>query len=78
MCFCSPSLDILGHTILVIGAAPTADHAAEIENFQPPQDIKWLQRLLGMVNFYCHFLPNRAQVLRPLMDLLRGGANMLE
>jgi hypothetical protein len=31
-----------------------------------------------MVNFYCRFLPNCAQVLRPLTDLLKGGAKTLE
>ncbi len=28
---------------------------------------------LGMVNFYHHFLPGVARVLRPLTDCLRGG-----
>ncbi len=31
-----------------------------------------------MVNFYCCFLPNRSQVLRPLADLLKGGPKTLE
>jgi hypothetical protein len=53
--------------------APTVDHNAEIENCPPPQDIKQLQRFLGMLNFYRRFLPNCAQVLKPLTDLLRGG-----
>ncbi len=43
--FATPSLEILGHTILATGAAPTADHATEIKNCPPPQDIKQLQRL---------------------------------
>ncbi len=42
-------------------------------NHPPLQDIKQLQRFLGMVNFYCCYLPNCAQVLRPLTDLLKGG-----
>ncbi len=33
--FATPSLEILGHTISVTGAAPTADHAAEIKNCPP-------------------------------------------
>ncbi len=44
----------------------------------PPQDIKQLQRFLGMVNFYHRFLPNCAQILKPLTDLLKGGAKTLE
>jgi putative transposase len=53
----TPSLEILGHTISATGAAPTANHAAEIKNCPPPQDIKQLQRFLGMVNFYRRFVP---------------------
>jgi hypothetical protein len=64
--------------ISVTGAAPTADHTAEIKNCPPPQDIKRLQHFLGMVNFYRRFLPNCAQVLNPLTDLLKGGAKTLE
>jgi hypothetical protein len=72
------SLEILGHTISATGAAPTADHTAEIKNCPPPQDIKQLQCFLGMVNFYRCFLPKCAQILKPLTDLLKGGANTLE
>jgi hypothetical protein len=71
--FAVPSLEILGHTISAAGKAPTAGHATEIELCSPPQDIKQLKRFLGMVNFYSRFLPNCAQVLRPLTDLLGGG-----
>ncbi len=76
--FATPSLEILGHTISATGAVPTADHATEIKNCPPPQDIKKLQRFLGMVNFYCRFLPECAQTLKPLIDLLKGGAKTLE
>jgi hypothetical protein len=71
--FAVPSWEILGHKISVAGAAPMAAHTAEIELWSPPQDIKQLQRFLSMVNFYHCFLPNCAQVLCPLTNLLRGG-----
>jgi hypothetical protein len=38
--FATPSLEILGHKILATGVAPTADHAAEMENCPLSQDIK--------------------------------------
>jgi hypothetical protein len=76
--FATPSLEILGHTISATGAAPMPDHAAEIKNCPPPQDIKQLQRFLGMVNFYRRFLPKCVQMLKPLTDLLKGGAKTLE
>ncbi len=34
--FAPPSLEILGHMISAMGAAPTADHAAKIKNCPPP------------------------------------------
>jgi hypothetical protein len=74
--FATPSLEILGHKISAKKAAPMADHVAEIENCPTPQDIKQLQRFLGMVNFYRRFLPNYAQVLKPLTYLLGGGPNI--
>ncbi len=55
-----------------------ANHAAEIKNFPPPQDIKQLQRFLGIINFYRRFLPECTQILKPLNDLLKGGAKTLE
>jgi hypothetical protein len=75
--FTAPSLEILGHINSATGVAPTADHAAKIKNCPPPQDIKQLQCFLGMVNFYRHFLPKCAQVMKPLTDLLKGGAKTL-
>jgi hypothetical protein len=72
--FATPSLEILGHRISATGAALTVDHAAEIKIAHPPQDIKELQHFLGMVNFYCRFLPKCAQIFKPLTDLLKGGA----
>ncbi len=76
--FATPSLEILGHTISATGAAPTADHTAEIKNCPPPQDIKQLQLFLSMVNFDRHFLPKCAQILKPLTDLLKGGAKTVK
>jgi hypothetical protein len=63
--FATPSLEILGHTISATGAALMADHAAKIKNYPTPQDIKRLQHLSGMVNFYRRFLPKYAQILKP-------------
>jgi hypothetical protein len=78
MCFAIPTLEILMHMILAAGSAPTAEHAAAIDPYPAPQDIKQLQRFLGMVNFYPRFLPGCARVLRPLTDLLRCSPKMLQ
>jgi hypothetical protein len=73
MCFCHSNFGIPWLNILAAGSTPRANQAAAIKSCPPPQDIKQLQHFLSMVNFYRCFLPNCAQVLHPLTDLLRGG-----
>jgi hypothetical protein len=58
--FAIPTLKFLGLNILAAGLTMAADHAAAIKSCSSPQDIKQLQHFLGMVNFYCRFLPNCA------------------
>ena len=40
--------------------------------FERPQDLKQLQRFLGMINFYRRFLPQAARTLLPLTAALSG------
>ena len=39
--------------------------------YDRPNDVRGLQRLLGMINYYHRFVPRLAQKLAPLYDLLR-------
>ena len=50
--FAVPSLEFLGHTVSAEGSSTTAEQTAAIEKCAAPQDVKQLQRFLGMVNFY--------------------------
>jgi hypothetical protein len=68
--FAVPTLKILDHMISAVGSAPTAAHNTAIDSCPSPQDIKQLQRFLGMVNFYHRVLHGCARILRPLTDLL--------
>jgi hypothetical protein len=43
-----------------------------IQDFSPPRDKKQLQSFLGLVNFYCRFIPAVANILLPLTDALRA------
>jgi len=42
-----------------------------------PQDVRGLQRFLGMINFYRRFLPGVARTLRPLTNALAGNPRAL-
>nr|VZI14837.1 unnamed protein product [Spirometra erinaceieuropaei] len=73
-----PSLDFLGHHIDVQGLRPLSSKVEAIRDFPPPTSKRQLQRFLGMVNFYPRFLPNYADLMLPLTNLLSGPKGPLE
>jgi hypothetical protein len=60
--FAVPTLEILAHTILAAGLAPMTEHTAAIDA-SPPSGYQPIAMFLGMVNFYCCFLPGCARIL---------------
>ncbi|BHF63963.1 hypothetical protein SprV_0200695900 [Sparganum proliferum] len=67
-----PSLKFLGHQLDVEGLRPLPSKVEAIRNFPPPTPKRQLQRFLGMVNFYRRFLPNCADLMLPLTNMLSG------
>jgi hypothetical protein len=68
----SATSGVLGHSITADGASPLFKHVQAVRDFERPVDAKQLQRFLGLVNFYRHFIPGAAGILKPLSDTLRG------
>ena len=54
------------------------DHVNAIRSVPQPTTPKELQRFLGMVNFYCRFLPATARTLQPLTEYFKGNPKVLE
>jgi Reverse transcriptase (RNA-dependent DNA polymerase) len=75
--FAQSTATYLGHTISAAGIAPLDSHVTAIKEFPTPTTPKQLQRFLGLLNFYRHFLPIAAAVLRPLTDSLKGTPKQL-
>jgi hypothetical protein len=46
--------------------------AQDIVNWPRPKNQKEVQQILGLWNFYRRFIPNYAQIVAPITDLLRG------
>nr|VZI36242.1 unnamed protein product [Spirometra erinaceieuropaei] len=67
-----PSLDFLGHHVDAQALRPLSSKVEAIRDFPPPTSKRQLQRFLGMVNFYRRFLPNCADLMLPLTNLLSG------
>ena len=49
---------------------PLADKVKAIQDYLQPTSVRKIQEFLGMVNFNRRFIPNCADILRPLTDLL--------
>ncbi|BHF77518.1 hypothetical protein SprV_0602062500 [Sparganum proliferum] len=66
------SLEFLGHQVDSEGLRPLSSKVDAVRNFPPPTSKRQLQRFLGMVNFYRRFLPNCADHMLPLTNMLSG------
>nr|VZI44160.1 unnamed protein product [Spirometra erinaceieuropaei] len=73
-----PSLEVLGHQADSEGLCPLPSKVEAVRNFPPPTSKRRLQRFLGMVNFYRRFLPNCADLMLPLTNMLSGPKGPLE
>ena len=55
--FGQESLDFLGHCVTCLGITPLQEKVEATAHFPKPATIKGLQKLVGMVKFYCRFIP---------------------
>ena len=75
--FGAQELDFLGHRVSATGVRQLPEKVLAVREYQIPQTVKFLQRFLGMLNFYRRFLPNIAALLRLLTDALAGTPKQL-
>ena len=75
--FSKQTVDFLGLQVTTSSIRPLQKHMEAVQNFTPPTTIQQLQRFLGLLNFYCRFLPGIAGVLKPLTDSLAGSPKEL-
>ncbi len=62
-----------GHIISDEGIVPDPSKLEPMINARAPEDVKGVQRLLGMVNYYQDYLQNFATMTEPLRRLTRKG-----
>ena len=63
-------LNFLGHKVNSHGIQPLEDKVSVIRDIPQPTSQRKLQEFLGLVNFYHRFIPNCADILYPLNNLL--------
>ena len=62
----------MGHLLSSTGITPHPDRVQAIKGMTPPQDVKGVQRFLGMCNYLSRFTPNFAEIVKPLTELTHG------
>ena len=65
-------VDYLGHVVDASWVRPLTAPGAAISDFFPPSTRGELQCFIGIVNYYCRFLPQVASTLKQLTDATRG------
>jgi transposase InsO family protein len=70
-CFAQEQLDFLGFRISASGISPAPDNANSLNQLPSPKTYAELRSRIGAINFYRNFIPNAAEKLGPLQDLLQ-------
>jgi len=68
--FSKRSVQFLGHVIDSDGIRPDSSKVTAIQNMKEPTNVKELRRLLDMANHLGKFIPNLADTIKSLCDLL--------
>ena len=63
----------LGFVITATGVSPTKEKVRDIKEAAPTSDVAELQSLIVSANFLRKFVPEFAEILSPLYQLLRKG-----
>ena len=69
--FMQDSVEYLGHRLDSEGQHPTDDKLRAVIDAPTPKNVQQLRSFLGLLNYYCKFVPNLASILYPLNQLLQ-------
>ena len=64
------SVTYLGHKIDAQGIHPTQEKIEAILNAKTPESVSELRTFIGIVTYYCRFIPNMSTRFAPLYYLL--------
>ena len=66
------SVPYVGHVLSSAGINPDPDKVEAIKKMPIPEDVKGLQRFLGMVNYLSKFIEQHSALTAPLRELLKN------
>ncbi|XP_063360657.1 uncharacterized protein K02A2.6-like [Cydia amplana] len=75
--FGKSEIEYLGHLLTKDGIKPDPTKIDSIIKMEKPQNVKELQRLLGMITYVAKFIPSLSQVCSPLRNLIKKDVEWL-
>lgn len=69
--FIRKEVEYLGHVVTPIGLKPTPKLTAAVLEFPPPRNVREVRQFLGLGSYYRRFIPQFAQIAKPLHELTR-------
>ena len=61
----------LGHILSPQGVSPDPEKISIVQDWQPPKNPKQIRQFLGLTNYYRRFVPNYANIAKPLQNLTK-------
>lgn len=74
--FCYKKVTFLGYVLTEEGLSANPERVKPIIEYKRPETVKELRRLVGMIGWYRRFLPNIAETLAPLTNLMKGESRL--
>jgi len=71
--FFKKELLYLGHRVTTEGIGTDPEKVAAIAELEEPSTVRELRQYLGVASWYRRFVPDFAEIVKPLNDLLRKG-----
>ena len=69
--FASQRVKYLGHILSTKGIFPDPDKVHIVQSWQPPKNPKQIRQFLGLTNYYRRFIPNYANIAKPMHNLTK-------
>lgn len=69
--FCHKQITFLGYLLTDEGLTIDPNRIQPILNYKRPENVKQLRRLVGLITWYRRFIPNAAELMKPLTDLIQ-------
>jgi hypothetical protein len=67
----------LGHTIYKDGISVDPSKVQEVMDWKPPKFVQQIRIFLGLVGYYCRFIPDFSRIAKPMTEPLKKGVKFV-